>query len=131
MTACDRYFEHEGGDPKGVVELDGLDFDAVQKSSTDLLQFWIQTPDRAFELLASSFWERERWVAAIRWALDAERAREEYGDGTQYQEIRSKEEEMYVVLSVTTVDGEDQGKTYYEITVRHRRRHTSIIKRYR
>lgn len=103
----------------------------MQKSATDLLHFRIQTPDRAFELLASSFWEREHWVAAIHWALDAERAREEYGDGTKYQEIRAKEEDMYVVLSVTTVDGEDKGKTYYEITVRHRRRITSVIKRYR
>jgi hypothetical protein len=127
----DRYFEHEGGDQKGVVELGGLGFDAVQASATDLLQFCVNTPDRSFELLASSFWEREHWVAAIHWAMDAERAREIYGDGTKYQEIRAKEEDMYVVLSVTTVQGEHAGKTYYEIRVRHRRRITSVIKRYR
>jgi hypothetical protein len=127
----DRYFEHEGGDSKGVVELDSLDFDAVHAVSHDLLQFRINTPDRVFELLASSFCERERWIAAIHWAMDAERARKIYGDGTKYQEIRAKEEDMYVVLSVTNVKGEDPAKTYYEITVRHKRHLTSMIKRYR
>lgn len=126
-----RYFKHEGGDTKGVIELRGLAFEAVRKLETDMLQFWITTPDRVFQLLAPSFRERERWVAAIHWALDAERAREMYGDGTKYQEMRTKEEGMYVVLSVTNVAGDDPNKVYYEIRVRNNRRITSVTKRYR
>ena len=127
----DRYFENEGGDSKGVIELCALQFDAVQALDTDLLQFRINTPERVFELLAPSFRERERWVAAIQWALNAERAREIYGDGRKYQDIREKEEGLYVVVSVTNVPGSDSRKTYYEIRIRHQRRITSVTKRYR
>ena len=102
----------------------------MQASTTNLLQFCINTqigPSTSRVVLLGA----RAQVAAVHWALDAERARAIYGDGTKYQEIRAKEEDMYVVLSVTTVEGEDPGKTYYEIRVRHRRRITSVVKRYR
>jgi hypothetical protein len=132
-----EYFEREGGDSKGFVDLSGLTFDAVRPFTTDNMQFQIVTSaGRTFDLLAPSYRDRQRWAAAIHWAIDPVRAREEYGDGKKYQEWREEEEGMYVVLSVTQAaagpgeDASSKTKTYYEVRVRHHRRITSVSKRY-